>query len=102
MKENVLPFACAAAESAPVNIRQLAAPRRRQPSAAPSAARRRNSSAASRDYFISVGSATFQVSIASVDGVRLFRLKQSVGGPLALAGSGATGKPRRFHRVEAR
>jgi len=101
MKENVLPFACAAAKSAPVNIRQLAAPRRRQPSAASSAARRRNSPAASRDYFISVGSATFQVSIASVDGVRLFRLKQSGGGPLTFTDSGATEKRQRFYRVEA-
>jgi hypothetical protein len=76
MKDNVLPFACGAVENARVNI--VPAPVSSQPAAAVVSPRRPEKPVAKQDYFVSVGSTTYQISIATVDGTRQFRLRQAV------------------------
>jgi hypothetical protein len=76
MKDNILSLAAGAVENARVHILPIGAPRRR-PAAAALPARGRKNSAPNRDYFVSIGSTTYQVSITTVDGARLFRLRRS-------------------------
>lgn len=73
MKENVLPIASGSVDGIPVNIVPLVASLHQPPPAAEPACGRKFPAAA-RDYCVSVGSLTYQVSISTVNGTRLFRL----------------------------
>lgn len=66
MKPNIFPSACAVAENHRLHGLKPTPPRRRA-----------KNPAAALDYFVSVGSTTFQVSITSSNGVRRFRLKHA-------------------------